>query len=162
MKTKYTKSLFLPVIALLLLLCTALTAQSQSEQVTIGTGTSSSRTTGSPFYDYSINSTTAAIYTSTEIGQSGCITQIEYYCQTRSDFSGEVHIYMATLNKTTFTGDNDWPTTYTEVYSNNNASIAGGTGWRSITLATPYYYDQSAGSLVVIVTKAVGTQRSQN
>lgn len=146
---RLTKTLLLAV----LLLGGNLQLFAQSETVTVGTGTSATWQSGDPFYDYYNYTTTASLYTDIEIGQSGCITAIAYNCATSNAFTGEVHVYMATVNKTEFSGDNDWPTSYTEVYSNTNATIVSSTGWYAITLSTPYYYDQSAGSLVVMVTK---------
>ena len=129
------------------------TAQAQEETVTVGTGNSnSSYGVGSPFYEYYGKSTTASLYTSTEIGQSGCISAIAYNCTSTGAFTGEVHVYMATVDKTAFSGNNDWPTSYTEVYSNNSVTIATSTGWNTLTLNTPYYYNQNTGSLVVIIT----------
>lgn len=124
----------------------------QSETVTVGTGTSG--TYYAPVCNYYTYGRSASIYTASEIGQAGCITQIEWYCNSnnQSVTCSEFKIYLTTTSNETFGNSNSFPTSATNVYSRTTSMTVGGaTGWKSFTLDEPFFYN-GTDNLIIIVT----------
>lgn len=123
--------------------------------VTVGTGTSSGYNV--PYNNYYNNSWTEIIYPGSSIGQSGIITSLAFEVATASSYStSEINIYMATTTRETFASTSDWTpvSDLTLVYSSTNQTIGSSTGWETLTLQTPFVYDNSENLVVVVARKA--------
>ncbi|HWR94746.1 MAG TPA: fibronectin type III domain-containing protein, partial [Flavobacterium sp.] len=130
------------IYSLLLLISVIFTGNSQ---VLIGQGNT---TTGqfTPFKPYWRYTYSQSIYLSSEINASGKITSIEWYFEgtTAIPNSDNITVYMSTTSKTSFGSTSDWipVANMTKVFEGAivmNSPI--GTGWKKITLTTPFDYD---------------------
>jgi len=118
-----------------------------------------------PIYYYGADypySMTQQIYTPTEVGGAGTITQIAFYVQTRQNRSRSLRIYLATTSYNEFPYNSEGgyyrtiPIDDNLVYSGNQNFNA--TGWYTINLTTPFYYDGTSNLLVTICNNTSGTQ----
>ncbi|MEI7920263.1 MAG: hypothetical protein WCH65_09365, partial [bacterium] len=122
-------------------------------QITIGTGTSTQTYPLDYYYGYT---RCAMIYTATEIGTTGTITSIAFYCTTALN-TGPTVIYMKAVGSTSTETAATWATKTsgaTTVYSGTPA--VGSVGWRTITLSTPFILN-SGQNLEVLVECNYGT-----
>ena len=122
--------------------------------VIVGTGTSTSYTGGfCTYYNYTWQE---SIYLAQNIQTNGgYINSISWYSATTNTLSTtDLRIYMGTTTRTTHNTTSDWQpqSELTLVYSSTSAVIGGVVGWKTFTLATPFYYD-GVGNLVVVVAK---------
>ncbi|RYY00698.1 MAG: fibronectin type III domain-containing protein, partial [Gammaproteobacteria bacterium] len=134
-----------------LLMAFMLACAANAQTVTIGTGTT---TTGqSPwdiFYGYSYVQT---IYSGSEINASGNITAIKYYYAGTSLTNNQaIKVYMATVARSSFSSTTNWEplANLTLVYD----GVVGSPtvpGWITITLATPFAYNSTAGNLLIAI-----------
>lgn len=141
------KSTTVLLLLLLILFAASLPAQTT---VTIGSGTSTNqyiplRCRG--YYSY-----TQQIYTQAQINYSGSIEKLRFYkaSSTTPSYSGSWTVYLGLTAKGGFASTSDWVplSGLTQVFSGTVSHS--GTGWREITLATPFTYNNS-GNLVVAV-----------
>ena len=141
------KSTTVLLLLLMILFAASLPAQTT---VTIGSGTSTNqyiplRCRG--YYSY-----TQQIYTQAQINYSGSIEKLRFYkaSSTTPSYSGSWTVYLGLTAKGGFASTSDWVplSGLTQVFS-GTVSLSG-TGWREITLATPFTYNNS-GNLVVAV-----------
>gem|GEM_PF-2984286 len=130
--------------------------KSPAGQVIIGNPASTITSTESPFQYYYQTGLSQTIYLPGEINGSGYINSITY------DFNGNggvpddiIHrVWMAYVDKSVFTGTNDWVpfSEFTLVFEGTLAVNL--TGWHQITidLSSPYYYDGEY-SLVIMTQR---------
>lgn len=94
--------------------------------IEIGTGTQQSHNVPyNNYYNHSLNQT---IYLQTEIGKSGKISQIAYYCseaEVAGMYCKSIRIYMGHTTKTTFAGNSDYidASNFTLVFSHEGYTI---------------------------------------
>ena len=147
------RKLFLSIIALTL----GIGARAQNNQcIEIGIGTQPSfHAPYNTHYKYSLNQT---IYLKDEIGTSGKISQIAYYCSEAGVYGlycQSIRIYMGHTTKTTFAGSSDYidASNFTLVFSREGYIIGKATDWEVITLDSEFEYN-GTNNLVVCVCKS--------
>ena len=93
------------VLQLLILFCFACFGVARAEEVFVGAATTAINYLPSNcYYNYSM---TQQIYTADEIGTSGLISSISFYCTTCSA-NRTLDIYLVSTEKTTFSNSTDW------------------------------------------------------
>ena len=122
------------------------------------TTTSNTTTDGAnlPIYRYSANyqySLTQQIYTPEQVGAAGTITQIAFYVATNQSRNRTLRIYLEHTGYNAIqTNDNNayvtFPIADNVAYSGTQNFNA--TGWHTITLTTPFYYDGSSNLLLTV------------
>jgi hypothetical protein len=151
MKKLYTALMFK---SFLFLLAFFSVVQCEAQIISIGNGTSSQR---QPFGVYWGYERSASVYTSTEVNTSGLINSLYWEVATSKTTTVPLKIYLKTDNSSM--ASSSWSSMIsgaTLVYSGNKAFS--NTGWDSILLSTPYYYNQASGNLWVLVeTNYTGT-----
>ena len=130
--------------------------------VIVGTGTSTSYTGGfCTYYNYTWQE---SIYPAQNIQTvGGYINSISWYSATTNTLSTtDLRIYMGTTTRTTHNTTSDWQpqSELTLVYSSTSAVIGGVVGWKTFTLATPFYYDGVDNLVVVVAKKSSSTSSS--
>lgn len=123
-----------------------------TDQVFVGNGTSTERRyVLCPYYGYSGSQ---SLYTSSEIGMSGYITEIAYQVATggEKELKGRLRIYMAETNYSKIDNDNRF-TSAEEMVLVYDSEDQGYTtpiqaGWETFTLTTPFRYS-GIGNLIV-------------
>ena len=104
------------------------------------------------FYQY-YYSLTQQIYTPEQVGAAGTITQIAFYVNTRQNRNRTLRIYLEHTGYNTIqTNDNNAYVTFPIA---DNLAYSGTqnfntTGWHTITLTTPFYYDGLSNLLVTV------------
>jgi hypothetical protein len=120
--------------------------------ITIGTGTS---TQPQPFgmeYGYERS---AAIYTSSEIGMSGSITQIRWYLSSSTSSAVPLRIYLKQTTSSSLSATT-WNTTgATLVYQANVLFL--NTGYNIFNLTTSFNYSSSSNLMILCETNLTGT-----
>ena len=98
---------------------------------------------------YNYNSS-ESIYTPAEIGGAGWITSISYYIDSWVRNGEGVNVYMKNTNKSSFSSTSDWVTMTAadRVASNITFPYSSTTGWQTITLPQPFYYDGTSNLLI--------------
>lgn len=125
----------------------AFAIQLQAQYVlTIGDENSTTNNYG-PIHSYYYNSFSEVIYLATEL-MPGDITAISYqYSASAQLIDPNPVIYMAEVERTSFSSNSDWDTTQlTEVYS--GGSVTYSQGWVTISLTTPFSYSGNGHLLV--------------
>lgn len=127
---------------------------------TVGTGTSADNKVG--LHPYDKNSSSQSLYTSTEIGKTGTITDIAYEVKAlgNNKLTGRLKIYFIetgweTLTTSQRVTDSDAKTL---VYDSGDDKYTGpsSTGWQSFHLTTPYVYTGSKS--LIVATELTTTQ----
>jgi hypothetical protein len=109
-------------------------------------------------YGYSISQ---QIYTASEIGAAGAITSLAFRVQSAQSSNRTLHIYMTSTSQTAFDYNSEWGA-YESVAQFASGLVFSGTvnfnqtGWKTITLDTPFEYD-GASNILVTVFDATGT-----
>ncbi len=134
----------------------------QSQTITLGSGTSTTSGRYVPLYinryGYSLSQ---QIYTASEIGSSGSITSLAFRVNNAQNSNRTLHIYLTSTANTDFNYSSDWGA-YESVPMSASGLVFSGTvnfnqtGWRTITLDTPFEYDGSS-NIIVTVFDATGT-----
>ncbi|MGG5210764.1 GEVED domain-containing protein [Chryseobacterium sp. MIQD13] len=131
---------------------------SQAQTVTIGTGTTTQRYPLSVYYGYQRD---ASLYTAAEIGlpAGGSVLSVAWNATTATSAATPVKVYMKSVpaGTTTFTSQ-DWPTATAGaslVYTGTLNNIT--TGWNTLTLQTPYYYNGTENLVVLVETNYGGS-----
>ena len=145
--------------SVLLMACLAVPwATSGQETVTIGTGTSTNYYT--PFnslYGYSF---TEMVYPAAAINMAGTITSISFHLgQSYSTAqTNTIALYMKNVSRTSFSSNTDYEavTTSDLVYSGSWTIPASYTGWVTIQLDNPFYYDGSSNLMVAMHESTAG------
>ncbi len=145
--------------SVLLMACLAVPwATSGQETVTIGTGTSTNYYT--PFnslYGYSF---TEMVYPAAAINMAGTINSISFHLgQSYSTAqTNTIALYMKNVSRTSFSSNTDYEavTTSDLVYSGSWTIPASYTGWVTIELDNPFYYDGSSNLMVAMHESTAG------
>ncbi|MBR3710033.1 MAG: choice-of-anchor J domain-containing protein [Bacteroidales bacterium] len=137
----------------------------QSQTITLGSGNSTTSGRNVPLYinraygyGYSLSQ---QIYTASEIGSSGSITSLAFRVNNAQSSNRTLHIYLTSTTNTDFDYDSDWGA-YASVPMSASGLVFSGTvnfnqtGWKTITLDTPFEYDGSS-NIIVTVFDATGT-----
>ncbi len=120
-----------------------------------------SGTSNNYFPTYSANrqiySVTEQIYTSSEIGDAGTITGIEFYYSGTTARTRTLDIYMISTTKNNFSSTTDWivPTSANLVYSGSVAFSA--SSWKEITFTTPFEYNGTSNVALMVYDHTGGT-----
>ena len=141
------------ILPLLMLFCFACFGVARAEEVHVGAATAASNYLPSNcYYKYSM---TQQIYTADEIGTSGLISSISFYCTSYS-VDRTLDIYLVSTEKTTFSNSTDWipVSTADKVFSGDVAMQAN--QWNTIEFNTPFSYD-GIHNLAVIVDDNTGS-----
>ncbi len=115
--------------------------------VTIGTGTSTQYYPMSTYYNYYRSAT---LYTSTEIGATGTITDLKWYCSTaNTTTSFPIKIYWKYTNLTALTSDTwaNYSTGANEIYSATHTINT--TGWFNFNV-TDFTYDGTQNLMILV------------
>ena len=119
--------------------------------VTIGTGTGTQYPPLSTYYNY-IRSD--AIYTAAEIGRTGTISQIAWnISNTHNTRDATLNIYLRTTTGTT--PSTTWSITGATLVYSTTTYRPTATGWRTLTLSTPFNY--TGNNLEVLVTTNISS-----
>lgn len=158
MKTNYTIShsnfkksfRFFPGRALLFLFLFMGAATGLYAQITVTIGTGTSTQSYAPINRYYNNSASEMIYTGTEIGTDGLITEIAFQKGSGSNTVtiDNVSIYMKTTTATTV-GSTTSTTGYTLVYQ--GAFPNDNTGWMGVILDTPFLYENTSDNVSILI-----------
>ena len=132
-------------VAMLLLAMLCGFSEARAQEVTIGSGGSTSYYL--PTHNYEFYSLTQQIYTAQEIEMAGTISYISFY-NTGPEISRDLSVYMLHTNKSEFNSNTDWVSLESAslVYS-GNVTFADD-GWTSIYLDTPFTYNGSSNLLI--------------
>ena len=127
-----------------------------NQWIEIGTGTQQSF--NAPYNNYYKHALNQTIYLKDEIGTSGKISQIAYYCSeavVNGLYCQSIRIYMGHTTKTTFANISDYidASNFTLVFSREGYTIGKATGWEVITLDSEFEYN-GTDNLVVCVCKS--------
>lgn len=123
--------------------------------VQVGFDSSSGSTDKLPFNSMKVYGLSQQIYTSAEIGQSGRITEIQFY-SSGAYSSRYFEVYLVHTDKTSFDGQYDW------VPFTSADKVFEGSVWfhtnqiESITLATPFDYNNARNLAVIVYQNDVG------
>lgn len=148
--TQYLKKLSATSFVLLIL---SFFIHAEAGEILIGTGTSTTGATGPPFsmasgYSYSASE---QIYTGTEVGQSGWISEIGFYKQSgNSDPVYDVSIYLKSTSNTevgTLVDTSGYILVYNGPLPNST------TGWVSVPLSSAFSFQHETSNLAVLVVK---------
>lgn len=121
-----------------------------STQFIVGSGTSTSNNL--PHNNNWRYALSQQIYTATEMGQSGTIMSIDFYNAGSTNANRKYVVYMMNTDKSSFTGQTDWINVtdagVVKVFDGNVALTRG--QWSTITLDTPFDYDNTKNLAIII------------
>lgn len=116
-----------------------------------------------PFYGYYGYGYSQQIYDAAELGASGEITEISFFCTAApASAAGNIRIWMGNTNKSTFDSNNDFadPSTLTEVaYLPGQFNFT--QGWNTIILNQPFSYDGTSNLIIAYYEGMEGYASSQ-
>lgn len=138
-------------LLLSMLLLTVGKVSADEATVTIGTETNTSYYC--PYGNGYYYSTAESIYTPSEIGFPGVISQIAYYVSSASSHTATYEVYMGHKNTSLFSSTSDYLKDYTLVYS-GSLTLGTKTGWEPLTLQTPFVYNGTDNLVIVICKKS--------
>lgn len=113
-----------------------------------------------PYYRYTYSQ---QIYYQSEINQEGNITQLSFEFNGYSSINFDIEVYLGHTAKTAFSNTTNWvpysdlTLVYDGVYSVSNTA-----GWYSITLNTPFYYNNTDNLVIAVKEKSSAYQSSSN
>lgn len=109
--------------------------------VFVGAGVSSQNSPFHIFWNYARNQ---AIYLQSELNFSGSITAIAYEASNVADADvlNNSQIWMDIVSASIYSSD-AWTTPTTNVFGSSTINVTSGTGWKAVTLATPFTYSNS-------------------
>jgi hypothetical protein len=157
------KSLSLLVASIVTFLFTGVSNTAMA-QITVGTGTSTTSTNPiSSCYGYSYSE---QIYLQSEIGAGGNITTVSFYMNTKPSntaSSEDWTIYMGHTTKADYTSTTDWITStgLTQVFTGTVSYPANG-NWMTITLTTPFAYNNTDNLVIAVDENMAGYNCSVN
>lgn len=140
--------------------CMGLTTS--QDEITIGTGTSTSSTT--PMNAYYKNSWTQMIYPASEFSSPGYINSLSWYVNTTNTHNyNSLKIYIGTKASAINESTTDWVPMedLTLVYESYNGTVGSSVGWETFTLNTPYYYNGEE-NLVIVTARTADAYKSLN
>jgi len=128
-----------------------------SQTITIGTGNvTTSSSPCDPNFGYSYVQT---IYLQSDINAIGSITSIQYYYNgTALTNSSQLKVYMANITRSTFASTTDWePLTNLTLVFDGTLATTTLPGWVTITLTTPFTYDNTKNLLIAVDENTAGS-----
>jgi chitodextrinase len=130
------------------------TGGSSSTVVTVGTGTS---TQGYPINCYYGYERSAALYTASEVGQTGSISKIGWYPTLTTSYNVPIKIYIKQVTSTSITSST-WSTITSGATLVYSGTMAGTTAnaWKEFTLSTPFNFTGGSYNLLVLVETNYG------
>ena len=136
----------------LVLLMTAATGAWAQTVVTIGNGTDD--TSFVPYCSSYNNSLVEQIYLASEIGQSGIITAISFNIfEQQDDITNSVDVYMKNVTRSSFSSTTDYePLAASDMVFSGSVNYKQD-GWNTITLDTPFEYDNTKNLLICLYKK---------
>jgi len=140
------------LLLLLALLMTAATGAWAQTVVTIGNGTDD--TSFVPYCSSYTNSLVEQIYLASEIGQSGIITAISFNIfEQQDDITNSVDVYMKNVTRSSFSSTTDYePLAASDMVFSGSVNYKQD-GWNTITLDTPFEYDNTKNLLICLYKK---------
>lgn len=150
---------------ILVLLVLLISVYALFANVTVGNGVLVSQNLPiEPYFGYSYSQ---VIYSQSNIQGSGVITAIKYpYTISSTNFitkNSDITVYMGTTQNTSFASTTSWipVNQLTQVYTGsiteaNFSSALPGTGWLTITLTTPFTYNNAQNLVVAVDENAAG------
>ena len=140
------------LLLLLALLMTAATGAWAQTVVTIGNGTDN--TSFVPYCSSYKNSLVEQIYLASEIGQSGIITAISFNIfEQQDDITNSVDVYMKNVTRSSFSSTTDYePLAASDMVFSGSVNYKQD-GWNTITLDTPFEYDNTKNLLICLYKK---------
>lgn len=136
-----------------------LSVTAYADEIQIGSGESVTNLAPvNTYYNYSL---TEMIYLSEEMGTSGTINSIGFYYTLSTSKTFGVVVYMKNVSRSNFADKNDCESLSSsdEVYKGTMSVSA--SGWVTITLDTPFEYDDSSNLLIAIDKNSGGYIGSQ-
>lgn len=136
-----------------------LSVTAYADEIQIGSGESVTNLAPvNTYYNYSL---TEMIYLSEEIGTSGTINSIGFYYTLSTSKTFGVVVYMKNVSRCNFADKNDCESLSSsdEVY--NGTMSVSASGWVTITLDTPFEYDDASNLLIAIDKNSGGYIGSQ-
>ena len=123
------------ILPLMMLLCFAWLGGARAEEVIVGAATTTSPYL--PSYCYYKYSLSQQIYTANEIGTTGTISSVSFWCTTPA-VERSLDIYLVNTNKSAFDSSTDWITVTSAdlVFSGDVSLLAN--QWNAIVLNTPF------------------------
>ena len=123
--------------------------------VTIGSGNTTTYGQYIPLYWNNANrySITQQIYTASEIGQAGLISALSFYVNNSQNNPRSIVIYMKQTSESNFGSGSTppmVPLSASDKVFTGNVNFSS-TGWKSITLDTPFEYDGTSNIMVCVV-----------
>ena len=119
-----------------------------SSEVQIGDGTSSNQFL--PTYAYYKYSLTQQIYTSSEVGSAGTITQVAFKVSNSKSTTRNLDIYLSHTTSTSFSSNTDWISQSTSYRVFSGDVTFNASDWTTITLTTPFEYDGTSNLLLTV------------
>ncbi|MBR6449038.1 MAG: hypothetical protein IKS96_03665, partial [Fibrobacter sp.] len=138
------KNKFLPLMMLLYFACFG---GARAEEVIVGEATTtSSYLPTNCYYKYSL---TQQIFTADEIGTTGTISSVSFWCTTPG-VERSLDIYLVNTDKTAFSSSTDWiaVTSADLVFSGDVSFLAN--QWNTILLNIPFEYDGTQNLALII------------
>ena len=134
-----------------------------ADEIEIGSGTSTS--TYVPIYADWNFSYSQQIYLQSEIDQAGTITKISFWFQQGASINcNNWDIYMGHTTKTGFGSTTDWipVANLTKVYGGNTFTPSLYQQWITVTLQTPFNYNNSDNLVIAVDENTSGSSNSGN
>src|SRR5690606_31952454 len=148
--SRWRRGVFLKTIPLVLFFLLPLLAQSQ--EVSIGTGTSTQVYPLGNYYGFERSS---SIYLSTEINQIGTINAVDWYANTAGLGSRPIKIYLKEVTATEHPSSmGSWATEISGATLVYDGAVSPVAGWNKFYLHTPFNY--TGGNLKVMVEANYG------
>jgi hypothetical protein len=147
-----------PFRVLITLLCMVFGLFSQAQTITIGAGTATQRYPLGVYYGYQRD---ASLYTAAEINlpAGGSVLSVAWNATTATSAATPVKVYLKSVPAATTTlTSQDWPTATAGaslVYTGTINNIT--TGWNTITLQSPFYYNGTENLVVLVEVSYGGT-----
>lgn len=138
------------VLFLLMLVSFGLSGTLQAQQtITIGTGTSTGYVT--PFNSLWGYSFVEQLYYANEISVAGYITEVSFYYDHGGSQTNNIELFMKNVNRTTFSSETDYESvTQSDLVYSGTFVIPNDSGWVSITLDVPFYYDGISNLMITM------------
>lgn len=131
-------------------------------KITIGTGTATGQSLPmEPYYGYTYSQ---SIYLQSEINiADNCIKEIAWQYNGNSSWTDEVKIYMGHTSLTSFASLSSWVplANLTQVYD-GDISTSTTPGWITITLDTPFYYNNTHNLVIALDENTSGWHSSSD
>lgn len=130
---------------------TRFTFEVETTESTVGSATTTDYAYAG-FGDYWHNYASQILYTSSEIGQAGMLTEIAFSAaNTSSSVSGSLKVYLAEVEQNTLTSQVP-SSAFTKVYDGSFTFGQITNGYKTVTLQTPFFYSGTKNLVVAIMS----------